>query len=178
MDSSVNISLAEPEQTMPISILFECVKINVLASQGCQNGYKVKVSHFWIFNCFFIDHWSCFDEFRGMTHQAGKVLTTYVTVKSAHRRMSVLITSTLIDAAVNLFPFFPMNLLWAIFLCFLGAVYIWPFPSKCIYVSFYSKQKKVCFKEKVPHRFSLPSASHHRMQALHEGMMLRESYCE
>lgn len=52
MDSSVNISLAEPEQTMPISILFECVKINVLASQGCQNGYKVKVSHFWIFNYF------------------------------------------------------------------------------------------------------------------------------
>lgn len=31
MDSSVSISLAEPGQTILISILFECVKINVLA---------------------------------------------------------------------------------------------------------------------------------------------------
>lgn len=66
------------------------------------------------------------------------------------------------------------NLSWQIFVCYLVGVYIWPFPSKCVtennHLSLSSQQKKVCFEEKVPHHVSLPSAAHHRLPALHEGM--------
>lgn len=93
-----------------------------------------------------------------MTHWAPKALTPYVTVVSTHSVMSVLIT--LIDAAVNLFPFFPMNLLWEIFLCYQVAVYIWPFPSKCIYENtvflFTLNRRKFALRRKCLIRFRSP----------------------
>lgn len=93
-----------------------------------------------------------------MTHRAPKLLTSYVTMMSTHSVMSVLVM--LIDAAVNLFRFFPMNLLWEIFLCYLVAVYIWPFPSKCIYENtvflFTPNRKKFALRRKCLIRFRSP----------------------